>query len=87
MDQLNQNQKREDDYEAKLDALISKYESIISTHKRQPKHEVVYSHTRAIYNQLIREFMASMPTICENCGAASPSIVRDGYACIFFCYS
>ena len=40
---------------------------------------MVYTHTRAIYNNLIREFMASMPRICENCGAASPSIVRDGY--------
>ena len=40
---------------------------------------MVYTHTRAIYNNLIREFLSSMPRICENCGAASPSIVRDGY--------
>lgn len=40
---------------------------------------MVYAHTRAIYNNLIREFLSSMPRICENCGAASPSIVRDGY--------
>ena len=79
MDQLNQNQKREEDYEAKFDSLIAKYESIITSHKRHPKHEVVYTHTRSIYNQLIRDFMASMPKICENCGAASPTIVRDGY--------
>ena len=40
---------------------------------------MVYTHTRAIYNGLIREFLAAMPRICENCGAASPSIVRDGF--------
>ena len=44
---------------------------------------MVYTHTRAIYNGLIREFLAAMPRICENCGAASPSIVRDGFLKLF----
>lgn len=44
---------------------------------------MVYTHTRAIYNGLIREFLAAMPRICENCGATSPSIVRDGFLKLF----
>ena len=58
---------------------MNKYEAIIASHKRHPKHEVVYAHTRAVYNQLTHDFLASMPTICENCGASAPTIVRDGY--------
>ena len=78
-DQLNHMQKRDEDYETKFESLISKYEAVLTSHKRKPKHEVVYAHTRAVYNQLVRDFLASMPKICENCGAASPTIVRDGY--------
>ena len=58
-------------------------ENRLSVAMRLPKHEVVYTHTRAIYNGLIREFLAAMPRICENCGAASPSIVRDGFLKLF----
>ena len=63
--------------------MIRKYEGIIASSKSQPKHEVVYSHTRGVFNMLVREFLMNMPKLCENCGAASPTIVRDGFLKLF----
>lgn len=63
--------------------MIHKYEAIIANGKRQPKHEVVYSHMRGVFNLLVREFLLNMPKLCENCGAASPTIVRDGFLKLF----
>ena len=57
---------------------MNKYEAIIASHKRHPKHEVVYAHTRAVYNQLTHDFLASMPTICENCGKKIVYLVPQG---------
>ena len=38
---------------------------------------------REVYNALVREFLASMPKVCENCGAASPALVRDRFLKLF----
>lgn len=43
----------------------------------------MYTHTREVLTGLIREFLMNMPKLCENCGAASPSIVRDGFLKLF----
>lgn len=60
-----------------------KYEAILSSHKRLPKSEVIHTHMREVYGKLIREFLSSMPKVCENCGASSPSLVRDGFLKLF----
>lgn len=44
---------------------------------------MVFTHTREVFNSLVREFLLSMPKLCENCGAASPTIVRDGFLKLF----
>ena len=44
---------------------------------------MVYTHSREVFTALVREFMLNMPKLCENCGAASPSIVRDGFLKLF----
>lgn len=92
-DQLNQRLKHSDEYDVEWEVslvfnynvqkLIHKYEAIISSCKRKPKHEVVFTHTREVFNSLVREFLLSMPKLCENCGAASPTIVRDGFLKLF----
>ena len=38
---------------------------------------------REVYNALVREFLTSMPKVCENCGAASPALVRDRFLKLF----
>ena len=68
--------------ESRKELVFEKYERFAST--TSPKSEEVYGHGRQYRKEVVSEILKAFKgSRCENCGAHSPAIRKDGHTKIF----